>query len=192
MKANRLEAFSDGVIAIIITIMVLELKVPHDHSLAGLLVMWPLFLSYAMSFLMVAIYWNNHHHLIHLARRVDGAVMWANLNLLFWLSLVPFTTAFLGENRATPLAVALYGLNSALAGGAYYLLQRTIAAHARADARLTQLHGCMLRKGRLATALYVASVPLAWVSTWLALALIVTPAIMYFIPDREVENLMRE
>ena len=191
MKANRLEAFSDGVIAIIITIMVLELKVPHDHSLAGLLAMWPQFLSYAMSFLMVAIYWNNHHHLIHLAQRVDAAVMWSNMNLLFWLSLVPFTTAFLGENHATPLAVALYGANSVLAGGAYYLLQRTIAVHARDDARLTQLHGCMLRKGLLATALYAASVPVAWVSTWLALALIVTPAIMYFIPDREVENLLR-
>src|SRR5262245_49332733 len=123
MKATRLEAFSDGVIAIIITIMVLELKVPHDHSLAGLLAVWPVFSSYVLSFVVVAIYWVNHHHLIHLVKRVNAAVMWSNMNLLLWLSLMPFVTAFLGESHGTPLAVALYGALSALCGISYYVLR---------------------------------------------------------------------
>jgi uncharacterized membrane protein len=192
MKATRLEAFSDGVIAIIITIMVLELKVPHEHTLAGLVAMWPAFFSYALSFLIVAIYWNNHHHLVHLARRVDPGVMWANMNLLFWLSLVPFTTAYLGENHATPLAVALYGADAALCAVAYYVLRHAIACHSHDDPKLTHLHECMLKKNRLAIGIYVLAVGAAFLSTWLALALILTPALMYFIPDREVENLLRE
>ena len=192
MKATRLEAFSDGVIAIIITIMVLELKVPAEHTLAGLLAMWPLFLSYALSFLLVAIYWNNHHHLVHLARRVDPAVMWANMNLLFWLSLVPFTTAYLGENHATPLAVALYGADAMLCAVAYYILRHAIACHSHDDPRVTHLHRCMLQKNRIAIGIYLLAVPAAGLSTWLALALILTPAVMYFIPDREVEKLQRE
>lgn len=192
MKATRLEAFSDGVIAIIITIMVLELKVPHEHTFAALVAMWPQFFSYALSFLIVGIYWNNHHHLVHLARKVDPAVMWANMNLLFWLSLVPFTTAYLGENHATPLAVALYGADAALCGIAYYVLRHAIACHSRDDAKLQHLHRCMLQKNRIAIGIYGVAVGAAFLSTWLALALILLPAVMYFIPDREVEKLLGE
>jgi uncharacterized membrane protein len=192
MKATRLEAFSDGVMAIIITIMVLGFKVPREPTLTALVAMWPAFFSYALSFLIVAIYWNNHHHLVHLARRVDPGVMWANMNLLFWLSLVPFTTAYLGENHATPLAVALYGTDAALSAVAYYVLRHAIACHSHDDPKLTHLHQCMLKKNRLAIGIYVLAVGAAFISTWLALALILTPALMYFIPDREVEKLLGE
>jgi uncharacterized membrane protein len=192
MKATRLEAFSDGVIAIIITIMVLELKVPHERTLAALLALWPGFFSYALSFLMVAIYWNNHHHLFHLARRADAGVMWANLNLLFWLSLFPFTTAYLGENHLAPLAVGLYGANAALCAIAYYLLRHAIACHTHDDPRLAHLHACMQSKNRIAILFYLVAVGIAWVSTWVALVLILTPAAMYFLPDREVEKLMQD
>jgi uncharacterized membrane protein len=192
MKATRIEAFSDGVIAIIITIMVLELKVPHDHSLAGLLKVWPVFLSYALSFAVVAIYWVNHHHLIHLVKRVNAGVMWANLNLLFWLSLMPFATAFLGESHTTPLAVALYGAVSAMGGISYYILRHAIACQTHDNPKVAHLHACMQKKNRIAIGVYVASVGVAYLSTWAALALIVAPAVMYFVPDREVEKLLAD
>ena len=192
MKSTRLEAFSDGVIAIIITIMVLELKVPQDRSFAGLCAMWPVFLSYAISFLNVAIYWVNHHHLIHLVRRVNAPVMWANMNLLFWLSLVPFATAYLGEHRATELSVALYGISAGMCGFSYYLLRHAIACQTHDDPKVSYLHVCMQKKNRLAMGIYAAAVGVAFVSTWLALALIMLPAAMYFIPDREVEKLIGE
>ncbi|MFI5335983.1 MAG: TMEM175 family protein [Opitutales bacterium] len=192
MKTTRLEAFSDGVIAIIITIMVLELKVPPEHTLAGLWGMWPLVLSYALSFLNVAIYWVNHHHLIHLVRRVSAPVMWANLNQLFWLSLMPFSTAYLGENRASGQAVAVYGTVSALCAVGYYLLRHAVSCQTHDDPRLCALHDCMLRKNRIAIGIYLLAVGMAWLSPWLALALILAPAVMYFIPDREVERLLGE
>ena len=192
MKATRLEAFSDGVIAIIITIMVLELKVPPEHSPAGLLTVVPTLLAYALSFLNVAIYWVNHHHLIHLVRRVNAAVMWANMNLLFWLSLVPFATAYLGANHASALSVALYGLSAGLCAVSYYVLRHAIACQTHDDPKVSHLHVCMQKKNRLAIGIYTVAVGAAFVSAGLALALIMTPAAMYFIPDREVEKLLGE
>jgi uncharacterized membrane protein len=189
MKSTRLEAFSDGVIAIIITIMVLELKAPHDPSLAGLAKVLPTLLSYVLSFTLVAIYWLNHHHLIHLAQQVDAKILWANMNLLFWLSLIPWVTAYLGENHATPLAVGLYGAVASAASAAFYLLRGSIARHHRADGKLCALHRRMGRKNLLALGIYVAAIPLAWVYVQLALVLIALPAIMYFLPDRQVEKL---
>ncbi|MSU23868.1 MAG: DUF1211 domain-containing protein [Opitutus sp.] len=192
MKATRLEAFSDGVIAIIITIMVLELKVPEEHSAAGLLAMLPLFLSYALSFLTVAIYWANHHHLIHLVKRVNGSILWLNMNLLFWLSLMPFVTAYLGEHHVEKLPVALYGAVGVACGVSYYFLRHAISRQTVDDPRLCALHSRMLRKNRIAIGLGVALVPAAYLSIWLSLALILTPSLMYFVPDREVEKLAHE
>jgi len=192
MRATRLEAFSDGVIAIIITIMVLELKVPPEHSPTDLLDVAPTFFAYVLSFLNVAIYWVNHHHLIHLVRRVSASVMWANLNLLFWLSLVPFATAYLGANHASSWSVALYGISAGLCAVAYYILRHAIACQTHDDPKVSQLHRCMLRKNRIGTGIYAVAVGTACYSRWLALALILLPAAMYFIPDREVEKLMGE
>ncbi len=189
MKATRLEAFSDGVIAIIITIMVLELKAPHGSSLAGLAKVLPTLLSYVLSFAIVAIYWLNHHHLIHLAQRVDGRILWANINLLFWLSLMPWVTAYLGETHAAPLAVGLYGAVATACSVSFYLLRQTIACHHRGDERLCALHQRMGRKNLMALGISVASIPLSWVFVPLALLLIATPAVMYFLPDRQVEKL---
>ena len=192
MKKGRIEAFSDGVIAIIITIMVLELKAPHDPTLAGLAQVLPTLLSYVLSFTLVAIYWLNHHHLIHLAQKVDGKILWANMNLLFWMSLIPWVTAYLGENHATPLAVGLYGAVAAVASVAFYLLRQTIACHHRGDAKLCAMHQRMGRKNLIAIGIYVAAMPLSWVFVPLALLLIATPAVMYFLPDRQVEKLHAE
>ena len=189
MKATRLEAFSDGVIAIIITIMVLELKAPHDAGVSGLETVVPVFLSYVLSFIMVAIYWVNHHHLIHLAQRVDGKILWANINLLFWMSLFPWVTAYLGGSHAAPLAVALYAGVATACGASFYLLRSTISCHHRGDERLYALHCRMGRKNLVALAIYIAAIPLAWVSVPLALLLIALPAVMYFMPDRRVEML---
>ena len=192
MKATRLEAFSDGVIAIIITIMVLELKVPHEHTLAGLFSVWPIFFSYALSFLNVAIYWVNHHHLIHLIHRVNAPVMWANLNLLFWLSIVPFATAYLGESHATRLAVGLYGAVAGLCGLSFYVLRHFIACETHDDPKVSHLHQRMQQKGRLGVGIYAGAVIVSYFSPWLGLALILLPAAMYFVPDREVEKLIKE
>ena len=189
MKASRLEAFSDGVIAIIITIMVLELKAPHEPELTALTRLLPVFLSYVLSFVIVAIYWVNHHHLIHLAQKVDGKILWANLHLLFWLSLMPWVTAYLGENHATPLAVGLYGTLATACSASFYLLRKRIACHHRGDEKLCVLHRRMGNKNLIAVGIYLAAIPLSWVFVPLALLLIAAPAVMYFLPDRHVEML---
>ena len=192
MKTTRLEAFSDGVIAIIITIMVLELKAPHEPTPAGLAKVLPALLSYVLGFTIVAIYWLNHHHLIHLAQRVDSRILWANMNLLFWLSLMPWVTACLGESRAAPLATGLYGAVATLCSISFFILRRTIARHHRGDGRLCALHRRMGRKNLVAIGIYTAAIPLSRLSVPLALVLIATPAVMYFLPDRQVERLTAE
>jgi uncharacterized membrane protein len=192
VKATRLEAFSDGVIAIIIAIMVLELKVPHEHTWHGLTELAPTFFAYVLSFLMVAAYWVNHHHLIHLARHVNAAVLWSNILLLFCLSLVPFVTAFLGESHATALSVLLYGGVAMACALVYYLLRSVIARQTREDARMNHLQECMLKKNRIAIGIFVASLLMACWLPWPALALIAVPHLMYFIPDRDVEKLLGE
>jgi uncharacterized membrane protein len=189
VKATRLEAFSDGVIAIIITIMVLELKAPHDAAPVALKQVLPVFLSYVLSFVIVAIYWVNHHHLIHLAQKVDGKILWANINLLFWMSLIPWVTAYLGHNFANSLAVGLYALVATVCGASFYLLRASISCHHRGDERLHALHCRMGRKNLLALAIYSSAIPLAWVSIPLSLLLVALPAIMYFMPDRQLEAL---
>jgi len=189
VKATRLEAFSDGVIAIIITIMVLELKAPHEPDFAALTKLLPVFLSYVLSFVIVAIYWVNHHHLIHLAQKVDGQILWANLHLLFWLSLMPWVTAYLGENHATSLAVGLYGIVALASSTAFFLLRRSISRHHRDVEKLCTLHGRMAKKNLIAVGIYLAAIPLSWVFVPLAILLIATPAVMYFLPDRHVEKL---
>ena len=189
MKATRLEAFSDGVIAIIITIMVLELKAPHDIGVGGLKRVLPVFLSYVLSFIIVAIYWVNHHHLIHLAQKVDGKILWANINLLFWMSLIPWATAYLGSNYKDSLAVALYAVVAAACGASFYLLRSAISCHHRGNENLHALHCRMGRKNLLALAIYITAIPMAWVSVPVDLLLISLPAIMYFMPDRRLEML---
>ncbi len=187
MKSSRLEAFSDGVIAIIITIMVLELKVPLDGSPKALLHLLPLFLSYALSFVLVAIYWVNHHHLIHLIRKVDGAVLWLNANLLFWLSLTPFATAYMGQTHAAPMSVAFYGTVQTTCAVAYAFLHAAIARQHADDDQFMARYALMLRKNRIAIAITAATIPAAYVSVRLAMVLIVLPAVMYFLPDRRME-----
>jgi uncharacterized membrane protein len=186
---NRLEGFSDGVIAIIITIMVLELKVPRDPSPASLLELAPLFVSYAMSFLVVAILWVNHHHLLHTLEHATGRMLWLNNHLLFWLSLVPFTTAYIGENHLAPLPVALYGLVLFCSGVAFDLLRRAIAAGQTGDPVLSDVHRRSNRRNALTASLYLAAVPLAWLSIWISLFIYVLVPIMYFMPGRTIERL---
>ena len=187
MGKSRLEAFSDGVIAIIITIMVLELKVPHDASLAALAELWPVFLSYLLSFIIVGIYWNNHHHLLHSVKHVTGAVLWSNLYLLFWLSLMPFATGWMGENHFAKVPVVLYGLVLLMAGAAYYLLvQILIGAHG-SESELANRVGSDL-KGKISVVTYLVAVPLAFVNVWIALALYASVALVWLIPDRRFEK----
>src|SRR3954466_15316504 len=162
---NRLEAFSDGVVAIIITIMVLELKVPHDASTGALLHLLPVFLSYALSFLVVAILWVNHHHLLHTMQKVDGRILWLNNHLLFWMSLVPFTTAYMGENHLAPLPVALYGIVLFFSGAAFDMLRRVIARDEQ-DPDLAQVHQRANLRNAFSAGLYLLAAPLAWVSVW--------------------------
>jgi len=189
---NRLEAFSDGVIAIIITIMVLELKVPHDTRVEALRQVLPVFLSYALSFVVVAIIWVNHHHLVHTVVRVNGRILWLNNNLLFWLSLVPFTTGYLGENHLAPLPVALYGFELFLAGVAFDLLRREIAHQQEDDPALSEVHRKSNRRNAITASLYLGSVPLAWVSVWLSLASFVLVPALYFMPGRTIERISSE
>jgi uncharacterized membrane protein len=192
VKTNRLEAFSDGVIAIIITIMVLDLKAPHDPTFVGLLKVMPVLLSYVLSFLIVAVYWVNHHHLIHLARGVDGPTLWANINLLFWLSLFPWVTSYLGENPKLTLPVALYcGVTFACAI-AFYILRTVIATRHRNDEKFRKVDARMEQKNRIALVVYAFSIVFAFVYTPVALVLVAMPALMYFMPDRHVEDLSRE
>ena len=187
MGKGRLEAFSDGVIAVIITIMVLELKVPHGTDLDALLPILPVFLSYVLSFIYVGIYWNNHHHMLQVVQHVNGRVLWANLHLLFWLSLVPFVTGWVNENHFAPVPVALYGVVLLMAGVSYYLLERVLIAHHGRDSALARALGKDL-KGLLSVGIYVVAIALTLFNAWLSCALYVFVAIMWFIPDPRVER----
>ena len=191
MGKGRLEAFSDGVIAIIITIMVLELKAPHGADWAALTALIPNFLSYGLSFVYVAIYWNNHHHLLHTVTRVDGLILWANADLLFWLSLVPLTTAWMGEHYLAPAPTALYGVSLLLPAIAYYLLQKAITRRHGADSTLAHALGRDI-KGKVSPFLYIAAIVLVSVSPWLSLALYAFVALMWLIPDRRIERALGE
>jgi uncharacterized membrane protein len=187
MNKARLEAFSDGVLAVIITIMVLEMKAPHDIRLEAMRPLIPVFLSYVLSFVYVGIYWTNHHHLFHATQHVNGATLWANLHLLFWLSLVPFTTAWVGENQLSAWPVAIYGLNLLLAAVAYFLLARAlISLHGR-ESTLGRSIGEDV-KGKLSIAIYAAAVPLAFAQPWIANVGYVVVALMWLIPDRRIER----
>jgi uncharacterized membrane protein len=189
MNKNRLEAFSDGVIAIIITIMVLELKVPHGEDFGTLAPLWPVFLSYVLSFAYVAIYWNNHHHMLHTLHKVTGPILWANLHLLFWLSLFPFTTGWMGENHFAPGPTALYGVVLLMAAVAYYLLQGLIIASQGEDSLLRRAVGGDW-KGKLSPVLYLLAIGAAFVSQWLSLAIYATVAVIWFVPDRRIERVL--
>jgi uncharacterized membrane protein len=187
MGKTRLEAFSDGVLAIIITIMVLEMKVPHGAKVVALQPVIPVFFSYVLSFVYLGIYWNNHHHLIHTARYVNGAIMWANLHLLFWLSLIPFTTGWMGENHFAPWPVTLYGTVLLFAGIAYFILTRTLIAEHGSDSTLAISIGRDM-KGKLSLALYAAAIPFAFAQPWIACGLYILVAIMWLVPDRRIEH----
>jgi uncharacterized membrane protein len=187
MSTQRLEAFSDGVIAILITIMVLEFKIPHDVGLMALHPLLPVFLSYVLSFVYLGIYWNNHHHLMQVTDRISGGVLWANLHLLFWLSLVPFATGWMGENHVAALPAALYGTVQLMAAIAWTMLQATILAQRDRNARLAAAVG-KDRKGKISAALYLAAIPLAFVHAWLSYAIYVLVASIWFVPDRRIES----
>jgi uncharacterized membrane protein len=189
MEKGRLEAFSDGVIAIIITIMVLELKVPHGAGFAVLRPLLPVFLSYLLSFIYVGIYWNNHHHLFQAAQRVNGTILWANLHLLFWLSLIPFVTGWMGENHFTAAPTALYGIVLLMAAFAYWCLQCAVISEHGRDSRLAGALGADW-KGKLSPVLYLAAIGLAFVNEWLADAIYVLVAALWFIPDRRVARVI--
>ena len=189
MSKSRLEAFSDGVIAIIITIMVLELEVPHEPELAALLPLAPVFLSYVLSFVFVGIYWNNHHHMLHAAQQVSGSILWANMHLLFWLSLVPFTAAWMGENGMATDTVALYGVVMLMAGLAYYILARALARLHGPDSALALAIG-KDRKGLISLLIYALAIPIAFASAWLAFGMYVVVALIWFIPDRRIERVL--
>ncbi len=189
MGTGRLEAFSDGVLAIIITIMVLELKVPHSADPAALWPVLPAFLSYVLSFVYLGIYWNNHHHMLHVTTRVSGAILWANLHLLFWLSLVPFVTDWMGENHFAAMPTALYGVVLLLAAVAYWILQRAIIAQEGRASLLAKAVGGDL-KGKISPFLYVIAIPAAFVREWIAGALYVLVALMWLIPDRRIERVL--
>ncbi len=187
MDKGRLEAFSDGVIAIIITIMVLELQAPPGADIAALRPLIPIFLSYVLSFVFVGIYWNNHHHLLQLVEHVDGRILWANLHLLFWLSLTPFATAWMGENRFAPWPVAVYGALLFFAAVAYYILARALVSLHGKDSALAIALGRDF-KGKVSLVFYAAAILLAFVNSWLACGLYVVVAIIWFIPDRRIEK----
>ncbi len=187
MGKGRVEAFSDGVVAIIITIMVLELRVPHGETLETLLPLAPIFLSYVLSFVHVGIYWNNHHHLLHAVRHVSGGVLWCNLHLLFWLSLVPFVTGWMGENHFAPLPVALYGGVLMMSGVAYFLLTISLVRHHGRDSALARALGQDF-KGKISVLIYVLAIALAFVNRWIAVGLYVTVAAMWLVPDRRMER----
>jgi len=191
MGKDRLAAFSDGVIAIIITIMVLELKVPHGADWAVLIGVLPNFISYVLSFVYLAIYWNNHHHLLHTVTRVDGLILWANSFLLFWLSLIPAATAWMGENLLAPIPTAVYGAVLLMPAIAYYLLQKAIIRKQGADSVLASALGTDV-KGKLSPVFYVAGIALAFVSPLLSILMYVLVAVIWLIPDRRIENTLRE
>ena len=187
MSKARMEVFSDAVLAIIITIMVLEIKVPHGAELAALRPLIPVFLSYALSFLYLGIYWSNHHHMLYVTHRVNGAILWANLHLLFWLSLVPFVTGWMGENHFAPAPTAVYGVILVLAAIAYLLLQHAILRQEGPASTLAVAVG-RDRKGKLSLLLYALAIPVAFLRPWMAVTLYVAGAIMWLVPDRRIER----
>jgi uncharacterized membrane protein len=190
MKTNRIEAFSDGVMAILITIMVLELKAPHDPTPASLARMWPTFFAYVLSFIIIAIYWVNHHYLIHLVSRVDAVILWANMNQLFWISLIPWVTVYLGDNHALPFPVALYAAVSTAGAFSFYLLRASIVRHHH-EPEFRRLNKRMARKNLIALVIYVAAIGVAFIYTPLALVMIALPATMYFLPERGIGRFER-
>jgi len=187
MPKSRLEAFSDGVIAVIITIMVLDMKVPHGTDVAALMPLWPVFLAYVLSFIYVGIYWNNHHHLMHAVQRVNGSILWANLHVLFWLSLVPFVTGWMSENHFAALPVAAYGIVLLMCGFAFVLLtQCLVVIHGQDSDIARRLRDD--RKGKISVVIYAIAIPLAFVEWWLAFGLYVLVAAIWFVPDRRIEG----
>jgi uncharacterized membrane protein len=191
MNKSRLEAFSDGVLAIIITVMLLEMKTPRGADLAALRPMLPVLLSYLLSFVYVGIYWNNHHHLLHAARSINGKIMWANLHLLFWLSLVPFATAWLGENPGQAWPAALYGLLLLLAAAAYTVLQAAILAHEGKDSKLGRALGSDL-KDKLSPVIYILGIGFSFASAWVGYAAYILVALMWLVPDPRIESKIKE
>ena len=191
MGKTRLEAFSDGVLAIIITIMVLELKVPHGDNLAELQPLLPVFISYVLSFVNIGIYWNNHHHLMHAAHKIDGKVMWANMHLLFWLSLMPFASGWMGENHFTRLPTALFGVILLMAGVAYYILSQCLIKFHGKDSTLAKAVGNDA-KGIISMIVYAIGIVLSFFNAWISLALYTSVAIMWLVPDKRIENKLVE
>lgn len=190
MGKNRLEAFSDGVLAIVITIMVLEMKVPHGTDITALVPLLPVFLSYVLSFIYLAIYWNNHHHMMHTVQHVSGGILWANLYLLFWLSLIPFVTGWMGENHFAPLPTALYGIVLLMAAIAYFILQHTIlCTHGGKESLLARAIGSD-RKGKISPVLYAIAIVLAFYQPWGALTIYAFVAGIWLVPDRRIEKVL--
>jgi uncharacterized membrane protein len=189
MGRNRLEAFSDGVLAIIITIMVLELKVPHSADFSALYPLLPVFLTYVLSFVYLAIYWNNHHHMLHTTEQVTGSILWANLHLLFWLSLFPFVTGWMGENHFLPVPMALYGFVLLMAANAYFILQHTIMRSQGKDSILAHAIGRDF-KGKISPILYAIAIPTAFYQPWVSIGLYVFVALMWLVPDRRIERVI--
>ena len=189
MGKNRMEAFSDGVLAIIITIMVLEMKVPHGADFAALRPLLPVFLTYVLSFIYLGIYWNNHHHMLHVTQHVSGAILWANLHLLFWLSLFPFVTGWMGENHFAVIPTALYGVILLMAAVAYWILQQAIIARHGRESLLAKAVGRDL-KGKLSPVLYVIAIFAAFFAPWVAGALYVLVAALWLVPDRRIERVL--
>jgi len=190
MNKSRVEAFSDGVIAILITIMVLELAVPEGAELSALEPLIPVFLTYVLSFVYLGIYWNNHHHLLQAAERINGTILWANLHLLFWLSMVPFITGWMGHNPFAPMPTAVYGLVMLLAAAAYWILQSVIVAHHGPHSRLAAAIGRDV-KGKISPLLYASAIPLAFVNQWMSDTIYVIVALMWLVPDRRIESQFR-
>lgn len=191
MKKGRLEAFSDGVLAIIITIMVLELKIPEGSDFKALLPVFPIFLSYVLSFIYLSIYWNNHHHLLHTFQKVSGGIMWANMHLLFWLSLVPVTTGWIGKYHDAPVPTAIYGINLFMAAVSYYILQMTIIARHGQNSLLARALGKDI-KGKISIIAYLAAIPGAFINTWISFAVYALVALMWLIPDKRIEHALSE
>jgi len=189
MGKMRLEAFSDAVIAIIITIMVLELKIPHSEDIASLTALWPVFISYVLSFIYVGIYWNNHHHMLHTVKHVTGSILWSNLHLLFWLSLLPFTTGWAGENHFAKWLMIVYGANLLMAAIAYTILELRIVAEHGQDSTLATAIGRDL-KGKLSIAAYALAIILAFLNPWISFGVYVAVALAWLIPDRRIERIL--
>ncbi len=191
MKKGRLEAFSDGVLAIIITIMVLEIKVPHGSNLGVLKSLIPVFLSYVLSFIYIGIYWNNHHHLFQAVKQVSGSILWANLHLLFWLSLIPFVTGWMGENHFSETPMALYGVVLLMAAIAFTILQKLVLSEHGTDSLLSNALEKDVKE-KLSTILYVLAIPLAFVNQWIAAAIFIIVALIWIVPDKRIENALKK